>query len=134
IGGAVFSAAGTHKLLTIEVNGVEAFRTTSPTLTPQNFTTTRGVHDVRARAFNDAWIEGTSAPAALIVVPANGKLGITGTTSLERSDATDGSANFRATLRIDNRRASASQPLQVVVTITSLPQIMAFKQGEFGVM
>jgi WD40-like Beta Propeller Repeat len=125
IGASATPGSGTLKLLIVEVDGNEKFRTTSSTLAPQNFTVTRGIHDVRARAFNDAWIEGLSELKPLIVVPAAGTLGITGTVSLERSDAPDGSATFNATLRIDNRRPTGTQPLQVVVKLTSLPQIMS---------
>jgi hypothetical protein len=132
--GLVKPGSGAHELLTIEIDGVEAYRTGSLNLMPPPFTVTRGIHDVRARAFNDAWLEGTSALTPLIVVPANGKLGITGNLSLDRKDAADGSATFNATLRIDNRRASATQPLQVVVTITSQPQIMAEFQGYFDLV
>jgi hypothetical protein len=133
IGASATPGSGMHELMIVEVDGIEKFRTNSPTLAPQNFTVTRGVHDVRARAFNDAWIEGSELKS-LIVVPA-GALGITGTVSLERSDAPDGSATFNAILRIDNRRATATQPLQVMVKLTSLPQIMsAAGAGNFGLV
>jgi Calx-beta domain len=123
IGASVAPGSGTHELLIVEVDGIEKFRTTSSTLAPQNFTVTREIHEVRARAFNDAWIEGSESKS-LIVVPA-GALGITGIVSLERSDAPDGSATFNATLRIDNRNEAATQPLQVIVKLTSLPQKIA---------
>jgi hypothetical protein len=132
IGASASTDSGPVKLMTVEVDGREQFRTTAANLAPQAYVAPRGIHDVRARAFNDAWIEGKSELRPLIVVPAAGSLGITGTTSLERTDSPDGTARFNATLRIDNRRATATQPLQIVVTITSLPQKTAEFQGELN--
>lgn len=123
-----------HRLLTVEVDGVEQFRTTDAALAPQNFAVMRGVHRVQARAFDDAWIEGRSTAALLIVAPANSTLGITGTTALTRTDSPDGSARFTGTLRIDNRRVTPTAPLRVTVTINATPQKMAADAGDFALV
>jgi hypothetical protein len=133
LGAIATSASGPIRLLTIEVDGVEKARSAGGPVTAVNFMPARGIHEVQARAFDDGWIEGRSTVSTLTVLPPDGTLGITGLTALHRSDAFDGSASFDATLRLDNNADGApTNPLRLVVTVTSTPQIMAQFAGDLG--
>lgn len=128
----------TIRLLELDQDGVEVARTTgaassgSVTYTQQG---TRGIFGLRARGFNDAWIEGTASPLRLVVKPKANLLAITGGEDLVQtpSPATGGgSVGFSGTLRIDNTRKTASGPLRVILTDAPTPSIMAFGVADFN--
>jgi hypothetical protein len=129
------SAAGTIQLLTLELDGKQFARSSSGVLPATPFPTPpgRGVHTVRARAFDDDWVEGVSSTATLIVVPANGKVGITGATDLSRQDPGDGRAAFSANLRSDNRTGAATGGLRLILTAAKTP-VVYNGQGDPGLV
>ena len=116
---------GAIRLVKVEENGVELARKAGPSLGFSQ-TATRGVYEVQARAFNDVWIEGRTAPFRLIVKPVPNLVAITGARELTRSwPALDGRVDFQGVLRLDNTRSTASNPLRIILTEAPTTFIMS---------
>ncbi len=124
---------GSIRLSKLERDGVEQARS------PNSFATNtqpavRGIYDVRARAFNDVWIEGTKL-LRVIVQPAVNLVAISGVQALTRSpDNTfpDGRVNFSGSLRMHNTRNAASGALRVLLTDASTPAVITEAAASFS--
>lgn len=79
---------------------------------------------------DDDWITAVTAPATITVMPSNTTAGITGVVSLTKTPQPDGTTIFNATLRVDNRRASATAALRLMVVESSTPTTMGPTFGD----
>ena len=85
----------------------------------------RGIHKIRAVALDVANVPGQSATAVVTAIPVANTLRITGLTALQRVPRSDGSTTLNASFRLDNRLASATGPLRIV--LAEIPDAAAWE-------
>lgn len=117
------AGGGALRFLSIDLDSVSQFSSNGSAISNKAFSLATGIYSVQARAIDHAFVTATT-PATIIVMPSSGQAGITGTLTLTRTPQADGTTLFTATIRVDNRRGTATQPLRLLGIESSAPATM----------
>lgn len=122
--------SGALRFLSIDIDGFAQFSSNGAAIPNTAFSLPKGIYTAEARAIDDAGITTRSAAQTIIVMPSNTLAGITGVTALTKTLQADGTTVFNGTIRVDNRRATATGPLRLLIVESSVPVTMGPNFGD----